>query len=166
MNLPQVCVAYLIRDGAEGQEVLLGRKRKGLGFGNWVGLGGKLESGESVAEAATREIFEESSLRVIQEDLIEVGTLHYYFPTKPTWSQHSTVFLCRRWTGVAAASDELIPAWFPIDQMPYGEMWEDAKSWLPAVLSGGRVSAHVTFGADLKTVVDATFASDRRSAAN
>ena len=45
MPLPQVCVCYLLRERDGTTEVLLGRKKHGLGEGYYVGLGGKLERG-------------------------------------------------------------------------------------------------------------------------
>lgn len=36
------------------QRVLLGLKKRGFGIGKWNGFGGKVETGESVSEAAKR----------------------------------------------------------------------------------------------------------------
>ena len=52
MPVYRVCVAYLLREHEGRRQVLLGRKKRGLGTGHWVGLGGKLEPGEGVQEAA------------------------------------------------------------------------------------------------------------------
>ncbi|MET0989706.1 MAG: NUDIX domain-containing protein, partial [Glaciihabitans sp.] len=63
MALPEVCVCYLLRmTDAGGTEVLLGRKKTGLGTGRLVGPGGKLEPGESARAAAVREVAEEVGL--------------------------------------------------------------------------------------------------------
>ncbi|MDR6904438.1 8-oxo-dGTP diphosphatase [Agromyces sp. 3263] len=154
MPLPQVCVCYLLRERAGTTEVLLGRKKHGLGMGNFVGLGGKLEAGESAVEAAVREVFEESGVVVAASDLESRGLLTYHFPHREAWSQESSVFVCRAWTGEPSGSDELDPEWFPVDAVPYDEMWDDARRWLPAVLAGGRVRRSFVFGADLATVVE------------
>ena len=58
MPLPEVCVVYLLRRGPHGLEVLLGDKRTGLGRGKVVGIGGKLDPGETPREAAVREVVE------------------------------------------------------------------------------------------------------------
>lgn len=155
MPLPQVCVCYLLRERAGTTEVLLGRKKHGLGMGNFVGLGGKLEAGESAVDAAVREVFEESGVVVAASDLEPRGLLTYHFPHREAWSQESSVFVCRAWTGTPSGSDELDPEWFAVDAVPYGEMWDDARHWLPAVLAGGRVRRTFVFGEDLATVVDA-----------
>lgn len=153
MLLPQVCVCYLLRETDDGTlQVLLGRKKKGLGLGNIVGLGGKLEPGERAVDAMVREIEEESGLKVSASDLVPMGLLTYLFPYKEAWSQESSVFVCRDWTGVPRESDELNPVWFSVAELPVDDMWDDARHWLPGVLAGMPVRATFTFGADLATV--------------
>jgi len=162
MTLPQVCVSYLLRQTDDGRtQVLLGRKKKGLGLGNFVGLGGKLEPGESTADAAVREIFEESGLTVQASDLVPMGRLRYWFPHREAWSQESSVFVCSIWSGLPTESDELNPEWFDQGAIPLTEMWDDAKYWLPAVLAGTPIFADFTFGADLATVVEHTAQFDQ-----
>ena len=153
MPLPQVCVCYLLREAGGRTEVLRGRKKHGLGQGSFVGLGGKLEPGESAVEAAVREVHEESGVRVEAHDLDPRGRLTYLFPHREAWSQESSVFVTRRFVGEPAPSDELDPEWFPLDAVPLTEMWDDARRWLPAVLAGGRVRRTYVFGEDLATVV-------------
>ena len=153
MPLPQVCVCYLLRERAGVVEVLLGRKKHGLGMCNFVGLGGKLEPGESAIDAAVREVFEESGVVVAASDLEPRGRLTYHFPHREAWSQESNVFVCRTWRGVPAGSAELDPEWFALDAVPFDEMWDDARHWLPTVLEGGRVRRTFVFGEDLATVV-------------
>ncbi|KGJ79781.1 hypothetical protein GY21_03750 [Cryobacterium roopkundense] len=154
MTVPQVCVCYLTRRTPGGAlQVLLGRKKTGLGLGNIVGLGGKLEAGESPVEAAVREIEEESGLTVAHSALKPRGVLTYLFPHRESWSQISHVFVCTEWTGTPRESDELNPLWYDVDALPVDEMWDDARHCLPAVLTGTPAHETFTFGADLKTVV-------------
>ncbi|WP_022893543.1 8-oxo-dGTP diphosphatase [Agromyces subbeticus] len=154
MPLPQVCVCYLLRERDGRVEVLLGRKKHGLGMGYFVAPGGKLEPGESPADAAVREIFEESGLVVAAADLESRGVLSYLFPHREAWSQESNVFVCRRWQGEPTPSDEIDPEWFDVLAIPLDEMWDDARRWLPVVLAGGDVRRTFVFGADLATVVE------------
>jgi 8-oxo-dGTP diphosphatase len=149
----QVCVAFLTRVSADGRaEVLLGRKKTGLGSGNIVGLGGKIEPGETALDAIVREIEEESGLVVAPGDLTEMGLVKFAFPYRENWSQDSTVFVGSRFAGVPAESDEVAPEWFPLDELPLGGMWDDAKYWLPGVLAGHPVLGDFTFGPDCATV--------------
>ena len=154
MPLPQVCVCYLLREHAGGTEVLLGRKKHGLGAGNFVGPGGKLEPGESAVDAAVREVLEEAGVVVAASDLEPRGLLSYFFPYREAWSQESSVFVCRIWRGEPTRSDELDPEWFPLERVPYDQMWDDARRWLPGVLAGASVRRSFVFGEDLATVVE------------
>ena len=148
----QVCVAFLLRDGADGVEVLLGRKKTGLGSGNIVGLGGKIEPGETALEAIVREIEEESGLVVLPVDLEERGLVKFAFPFRENWSQDSTIFVGPAGSAEPQESDEVSPDWYPVDALPLDQMWDDAKYWLPAVLRGERVLGDFTFGPDCATV--------------
>ncbi|WP_181136387.1 8-oxo-dGTP diphosphatase [Rathayibacter sp. AY1F3] len=153
MGLPEVCVVYVLRDGPRGAEVLLGRKRRGLGEGRVVAPGGKLEPGESPVDAAVRELEEEAGLVALPADLEPRGVLDYSFPHRAAWSQRSHVFLCRRVAGEVTESSELAAAFVPVDEVPFDRMWDDARLWLPDVLRGGPpVRLRVEFGADLASV--------------
>ena len=153
MSLPEVCVCYLIRlaDGG-GTEVLLGRKKTGLGIGRLVGPGGKLEPGESPREAAVREIAEEVGLVVHPNDLELMGELTYPFPHRPAWSQKSWVFRATLWHGEVIESDELEPVWINTAEIDFDQMWDDARYWLPATLAGAAIRATFAFGPDGSTV--------------
>ena len=150
MPLPEVCVCYLLRPGGSGEEVLLGRKKFGLGEGNLVGPGGKIEPGETPEQAIRREVAEETSL--LLGGVLLVGELTYPFPFKPNWSQKSWVFVCREWDGEARESDELAPEWYPVADIPTARMWDDARYWVRDALAGCFVRATFEFGADLRTV--------------
>ncbi|MEB4615709.1 8-oxo-dGTP diphosphatase [Leucobacter sp. M11] len=157
MSTTQVTVCYLLApDPAGGELVLLGEKRTGLGLGKVVAPGGKLEAGESPAEACAREVLEESGLTVRPEDLIPAGLLRYRFPYRPSWDQDSHVFLARAFSGTAADSDELRLGWVPSTQIPLERMWHDARLWLPGVLGGGGVALDIEFGPDNDTVATVT----------
>ena len=153
MSLPEVCVVFLLRRGPGGPEVLLGRKHTGLGQGRIIGICGWVDAGEGADEAAVREVREAVGVRVEASDLHVSGTLEHHFPTRPAWSQQSTVFLCRRWQGEPVETSGMTPHWYALDAVPYAQMWDDASRWLPGVLRGGSVDIRFTFGADLATVV-------------
>lgn len=158
-DLPEVCVCYILDETTEdGYRVLLGEKKKGLGLGKLVGPGGKLEPGETPAQAAVREVFEESGLRVLEDDLVLLGRIRYEFPTREAWSQVSWVFATRSWQGDIIESDELLLGWHRVDSIPFDRMWDDAKYWLPGVLASPDardiIERRFVFGADLSTVIE------------
>ena len=55
--------------------ILLGMKKRGFGEGWWNGFGGKVESGETIEQAAKRELREEISL--IAEEIDQRGILTF-----------------------------------------------------------------------------------------
>jgi 8-oxo-dGTP diphosphatase len=138
--------------GSGGREVLLGYKKAGFGAGRWVGLGGHVEDGEEPAHAAVREVAEESGLLVAASALTHMATLSFVFPARPAWDQTAEVFAATDFSGEAAESDELIPRWFAVDELPLHGMWDDARYWLPLVLAGQPVTAEITFADDCATV--------------
>jgi hypothetical protein len=52
----------------------------------------------------------------------------------------------------ARESDELVPEWFPVAEIPTGRMWDDARYWVKDALAGRFVKATFEFGANLRTV--------------
>ena len=60
-----------------GEEVLLIRKKRGLGAGKVNGPGGKIDPGETAAQAAVREVLEEVCIEV--SDPVERGVLRFQF---------------------------------------------------------------------------------------
>jgi 8-oxo-dGTP diphosphatase len=127
--------------------VLLGVKKRGFGQGRIVAPGGHLEPGESAEQACVREVAEEVGLVVDGGDLVAAGGVLFDFPDRPGWDLHVAVFRAQRFTGDAVESDELVPAWYPIGDLPWDEMWPDARHWLPPVLSGAAIEAAFTLSA-------------------
>lgn len=139
-------------DGA----VLLGLKLRGFGQGKVVGVGGKVEPGETLAAAAARELHEEAGLMADPSQLEPVARLTFLFPTFPRWNHLAHVFTVRIWQGAAIASDEVAPQWFAPDALPLDRMWDDGRYWLPRVLAGERLDMTCTYGPDLATVAEVT----------
>ncbi len=135
-------------------EVLLGCKKIGFGQGKYTGFGGKIESGETVAEAALRELAEETGILLPPASLERIATLTFIFPHRPKWSQRVHVFTAHKWKGEPAESDEMRPQWFAVNAIPYDQMWDDARYWLPRVLSGEKFRARFVFEGDNETVGD------------
>ncbi len=142
-NIQQMSLLFLLREN----EVLLGRKKRGFAEGRWLGIGGKLEPGETVQQTAVRETLEEVGVRPLE--LTRMATVNFYFPHKPAWNQQVCVFTSRRWEGTPTESEEMAPQWFDSSALPLDAMWTDARHWLPQVLAGATLRADFTFDSEL-----------------
>ncbi|MGA7203124.1 MAG: 8-oxo-dGTP diphosphatase [Specibacter sp.] len=151
-----VTLCFLLRTVDGSEEVLLGLKKTGFGTGKVVGIGGHVEPGETTAQAVCREVAEESGIVVEQAGLIPAGTVDFVFPARPEWDMHTTVYLCRDFSGEAAESDEIAPRWYAVGELPESLMWADAVHWLPAFLAGGRGHWRIVMNPDNETVSDST----------
>jgi ADP-ribose pyrophosphatase YjhB (NUDIX family) len=150
-TLPEATLCFPIH-GHPPDRMLMGFKKGGFGAGKYDGFGGKVEPGETVAAAAARELAEECGLQVAAADLRYAARLTFVFPYRPAWSQVVHAFLATTWQGEPEESDEMRPAWFAPDEIPYGRMWQDSAHWLPRVLAGERIQAHFVFAADNESV--------------
>jgi len=117
---------FVVRDG----QILLIRKKRGLGTGKVNGPGGRLEPGESPAQGAARELQEE--LGVSPLGTAQYGELSFQFVDG--YSTHVVVFRADGFTGELRETEEAVPLLTPLHAIPYSEMWEDDRIWLPALL--------------------------------
>lgn len=143
---PQVhgTLLFVLRDAPGGREVLLIRKLRGLGAGKINGPGGKLEPGETPLQAALRETEEEVCVRAL--DPTWHGTLRFQF--LDGLRLQVEVFVAHGHTGTPRATDEALPLWVDVDQLPFHEMWADDRAWLPHALAGRRVDLRAVFDED------------------
>jgi 8-oxo-dGTP pyrophosphatase MutT (NUDIX family) len=123
---------FLLREG----KVLLIEKKRGIGAGFYNGPGGRIEEGETPAEAAVRELKEEVGLEARPEDLREAGLCHFFFGGEPfmdVW-----VFSAEKFSGEPVETEEAKPVWFDADKVPFERMWPDDKFWYQFMMRGER----------------------------
>jgi len=124
--------------------VLLIRKKRGLGAGKINGPGGKLEPGETPLACAIREVQEELNITAIDPQYR--GRLRFQFTDD--YSIDVSVFVSSEYQGEPTETDEAVPLWFDVNSIPYDEMWEDDRIWLPRVLAGASVDGRFVFDND------------------
>lgn len=138
---------FLVRDG----QILLAMKKRGFGAGNWNGVGGKLEPGETVEQALVRECREEVGVtplswrKVAEHDFVQDAT------TEP-WHMFVYAYITEQWEGEPTETEEMRPQWFSINEIPYSSMWDDDIYWLGRVLSGEQLRGEFTFDQNNKMI--------------
>ncbi len=147
---------FLLRDEPR-REVLLGYKKIGFGAGKYAGIGGKVNPGEAVIDAAVRELEEEIGVRVDVAWLEPVAELTFTFPARPSWNQVAHVFLATKWEGEPSEGDEMVPSWHSVGALPLDRMWSDTAEWLPRVLAGHATIARFIYAPDNESVHEMIF---------
>jgi 8-oxo-dGTP diphosphatase len=119
---------FVVHDG----EILLIEKKRGHGAGKINGPGGKIDTGETPLQCAIRETEEE--LRISVKDARKVAELWFEMSDYPSILCH--VFLGNDFEGTPTETDEAVPLWVALEDIPYDRMWADDIHWLPLVLGG------------------------------
>ena len=131
-------------------QVLLGMKKRGFGQGRWNGFGGKIRDGESIEDAAKRELQEETGIAA--EEMAKQGLLEFEFRGNPEILEMH-IFRVSHFTGEPRETEEMKPRWFSINEIPFQDMWPDDKHWLPLFLEGKQFRGRFLFEG-LDTIVD------------
>lgn len=131
-------------------KVLLGMKKRGFGMGKWNGFGGKVDAGETIKEAAKRELFEEAG--VTADNLEKLGVLDFSWASsaKATAGQareilEVNIFKATDFSGDPVEGEEMKPQWFSINEIPFEKMWADDKYWLPLFLENKKFKGKFIF---------------------
>jgi len=133
-------LCFIFREG----ELLLIRKKRGLGGGKINAPGGKIEPGESPLQAVIRETQEEVGLtpRAPQP----LGELFFQFTDG--YTLHCIAFRAEGCEGTAIETDEAVPIWTPLNAVPYEAMWADDMDWLPLLIEGRTFRGRFIFDND------------------
>ena len=129
--------------------VLLGQKKRGFAKGTYNGFGGKQEIGETIFDAMIRETQEE--IGVTPTKYSQVGLIRF-----DTWYKgervdlNLNIFTCSDFVGEIEETEEMIPEWFEIENVPFDKMLPDDKEWFPIVVAGENVYGTVFLEEDLK----------------
>ena len=128
MKLSTLC--YIEREGCY---LMLHRikKEQDVNAGKWIGVGGKLEDGESPDECAVREVMEETGLTFDFPRMRGVITF-----VSAGWDDE-IMFL---YTGSASGNvretcDEGVLQWVPVEQVPQLNLWQGDRVFLRLLLN-------------------------------
>ncbi len=128
----------------KGGQILLIRKKRGLGAGKINGPGGRLEPGETMLECAIREVQEELCITPVNPKFCGESLFQF----TDGYSIHVHTYMADDFEGIPAETEEAIPLWFPLDGIPYEEMWADDIIWIPEMLKGRQFKGRYLFDGD------------------
>ncbi|MEM1179712.1 MAG: 8-oxo-dGTP diphosphatase [Acidobacteriota bacterium] len=138
----------------DGGRILLIRKKRGLGAGKVNGPGGRLEGDETPRQCAVRECQEELHVEPLNPK--EFGRLRFQFVDGYGLDVH--VFRADEFLGQARETDEAIPLWTAFGDIPYDEMWQDDRLWIPFLLAERTFDGYFIFDGD--SMLDHTLEAD------
>jgi len=138
-KVKKVLTLCLLRRGGN---ILLGMKKRGFGQGRWNGFGGKVEEGETIREAAIREVREEAGIE--PSGLVEKGRILFEFESEPK-KLEVHIFDVTRYKGEPAETEEMRPQWFAVNEIPFRQMWADDEHWFPFFLAGKKFAGSFLF---------------------
>lgn len=130
-------LVFVLRD----DQVLLIKKKTGLGKGKVNGPGGKKEADETWEECAFREVKEELNIEV--QNLTWAAELRFLMSDCPDILCHA--FISTEYEGSPTETREATPFWCSMSSIPWGEMWADDVYWLPRSLLGERILGCFSF---------------------
>ena len=131
-----------------GGKIILGKRKcpDRPWFGKLSGFGGRVEEGETPGQAQVREFFEETGVRIREQDLILVGMILLCLGGK---EKMLYVYTVEHWEGTIVETDEMAPEAFSITQIPFDRMVKGDDCWLSWILTGYYFEACLVRGKDL-----------------
>lgn len=135
----------------DNNKLLLGEKKRGFAKGTLNGIGGKQDPGETIDQAMVRECSEE--IGAIPTNYEQVGRINFDLWYKGERSyMEMFIYKCYAYKGEIKETEEIIPAWYNIDEIPYDRMIEDDLLWLPYVLDNKKIIGKVKLDKDMRMV--------------
>ena len=131
-----------IVEDVKNQKFLMIKHQRGINQGCMNFPGGKQEPNETIEECVVRETFEETGLTI--KNPIEVGYIE--FPTKNFYVH---VFKSTEFSGKLNVNEaEVVASWVNKDEIPYDDMREADKDFLPEILDGKYVKRRYIYDED------------------
>lgn len=127
----ETTLCYLERDGAYLM-LYRNKKKHDPNAGKWIGLGGKLETGETPLVCVCREVFEETGLTLTE--CTYRGIVDFVSDRDGTERMH--LFTATAWNGDLHACDEGDLRWIPKTDLSRYPLWEGDAVFLRALDRG------------------------------
>ena len=128
--MPQLATICYIDNGKELLMLHRNKKPNDVHEGKWIGVGGKLERGETPQECAAREILEETGLKA-KPVLKGVITFPEF---KPDLDWYTYVFKVTEFEGDLIDCNEGTLEWVPYDEVLSKPTWEGDHTFVEWLL--------------------------------
>ena len=128
--MPQLATICYIDNGKELLMLHRNKKLNDVHEGKWIGVGGRLERGETPQECAAREIFEETGLKAkpVLKGIIT-------FPEfTPDLDRYTYVFKVTEFEGDLIDCNEGTLEWVPYDEVLSKPTWEGDHTFVEWLL--------------------------------
>lgn len=118
------------------------KKENDLNEGKWIGLGGKIEDGETPLQGVIREVKEEAGFILAESQLVDLGLVHF---RSDVWEDEE-MYLFK---GILDSKPELIECnegtlhWIKADKVLGLPTWEGDRVFLEAMFRG-ETGIHIT----------------------
>ncbi len=112
-----------------GDQVLLIKRGKPPRQDTWSLPGGRQELGETVAEAARREVREETGLDVLVHDVVAVVDSIHHDDEGHIQYHYTLIDVLAEWHAgdAVAADDATAVAWTTLDELAQYELWSETE---------------------------------------
>ena len=127
MRLTTICY---IDNGDSYLMMLRNKKKHDINEGKWLGVGGKLEAGETPEECVCREVYEETGLSLDEYTMRGIIT---FSPSDGSY-EYIYVFTSDKFHGQLTECNEGELAWIPKDKLMDLALWEGDKIFLKLLL--------------------------------
>lgn len=102
------------------------KKKNDYNHDKWIGIGGKLENGETPTQCVLREVQEETGLTLL--DCVYRGVIHFTATQCPTECMH--LFTATKFCGEQRVCDEGDLQWVNVCDLHKYPMWQGDKIFL------------------------------------
>lgn len=116
MNNKKTVLVYIEQDH---KYLLIHKQKPDMNFNKYMGVGGKIEAGESPKEAALREAFEETGLTLL--DLTFNAKIFFH---SQDYIEEMYLYTATSFIGTLQSSSEGTLMWVPKDAIKNLPMWE------------------------------------------